>query len=92
MFKKTITTACLALFVVAGGQAFAADGAKPETAAKPHMAKMSCAAEAKHKGIKDKKERYEFIKKCKAERRAEAKKMKKAKQEQMKSEQAKPKS
>lgn len=95
MFTKTVTTACLALFVLAGGQAIAAEGAKPEHTTKHHTAKMSCYGEAKHKGIKDKKERHAFIEKCKSERRAEARKhkvAKKAKHEQHQQEQAKPKS
>ena len=83
MSFRVVTAACLALFIVAGGPALAQEGKAPAKHKAP-----SCSQEATHKGIKSKKERSEFIKRCEAERkkaREHAKEMKK--QQEMKKEQ-----
>lgn len=87
MSSKFVSAAVIASFILAGSPVVAANAATKT----PH--KMTCTQEAKHAGLKDKKEIHAYVKKCLAERRAAARKarehaleMKREKKKEMKKE------
>lgn len=87
MSNKFVGAVVIASVMLAGAPVVAA------SAASKHPHKMSCTQEAKHAGVKGRKEIHAYVKKCLAERRAEARKarehareMKREKKHEMKRE------
>ena len=75
MSKKVVLTSALVLgLVMSMGQVVNAADAK----------KGTCAQQATHAGIKDKKQRADFIKKCKTEQKKAKKEAQKMKKEKVK--------
>jgi len=75
MSSKFVSAAVIASFLLVGSPFMAADAA----AKSAH--RTSCTQEAKHAGLKDKKEIRPFVKKCVAERKAAARKAREHKKE-----------
>lgn len=72
MSSKIVSAAVIASFILAGAPVVAANAAAKTTHKTTH--KMSCYHEAKHAGLKTKKDIHAYVKKCVAERRAAARK------------------